>query len=341
MSPYWESQLNPVRQGVNSLGSAIVMAPRIRQQVALMQARQQADQAQAAEAASRGGLLDTQNQRAQLQLAQAMALANRFKQPGAITTDKDGNMVIDKGAIADVASAIGGMGTGANDAANGLANIFKSANAPVQAGLDRTSKESIAAAANAERAGRPVVVPNGATLMAPGGAPLGSGGVTLNPGQQRFAPVSLAGALSQPPASAAADQPPGENDATDAGAPMAALSMQTPVAMVPPKGTPAATMPPGVQAEVFKALLQNEGGGTNTQTALNGLQAAMATANAPAAAPATAASSTVQPPTGPLTMSGIPVAHGQWLAAHPTPANVASFEATYGKGSAAQFLNSQ
>ena len=331
MSPYWESQLQPVRQGVNSLGSAIVMAPRIRQQVALLQARQQADQAQAAEAASRTGLIDTQNQRGQFQLQQALALANRFQQPGAITKDKDGNMVIDKDAVADVASAIGGMGTGANDAAGGLANIFKSVNAPVQAGLERTSKESIAAASDAERANRPLVVPTGGTVMSPTGTPLGSGGVTLNPGQQRFAPVSLAGALSQPP---------GEDDATDAGAPTEPLSMQAPVAAVPAKASPAATLPPGVQAELFKALLANEGGGTNTQTAITGLQRAVATAAAPAAAPAVSAPA-AQSSSSALTLSGIPVAHGQWLAAHPTPANVASFEATYGKGSAAQFLNSQ
>ena len=186
-SAYWDAQTAPFNTGIRSIGQALMQRPYMQamanQRAAMSQfyqAHAGQEEAAAEEARARTTKLGVDTQRGQLQLSSALALADRFKQPGAITQDKEGNLVIDKAAIGDVVSAISGESKDATDASTSIAGLLKGRNEPVQADLNRA---------------KPVVVPTGGTLINPQtGQPIAEGGVTLPPGATRFAP-QIASAL--------------------------------------------------------------------------------------------------------------------------------------------------
>ena len=195
-SAYWQQQTEPFNNGLRTIGAALANRPYMQAMAnnrAMMgqyyQAHAGQEEASAEEARARAGLAGVQTQRGQFQLSSALALADRFKQPGAITQDSEGNLVIDKAAIGDVVSAISGESKDANDASSAIAGLLKGRNLPVQADLDRQNKTNINAATIAGKAAQPVVVPSGGTLVNPQtGKPMTEGGVTLPPGATRFAP---------------------------------------------------------------------------------------------------------------------------------------------------------
>ncbi|MEI6194640.1 MAG: hypothetical protein WCS42_09945 [Verrucomicrobiota bacterium] len=159
-SPYWERQTAGLNQGVNNLTSALIRRPQLQARDALYRAEAERTAAQTGEAGARTGLLNTQNQRGQLQLSQALQLSERFKQPGAITQDAQGNIVIAKDAIGDVMGSMAGMGTGANDAASGIAGLMKAQNQPNQFNLTQALAKN-----------KPQVVGPGAVVLGPDGKP--------------------------------------------------------------------------------------------------------------------------------------------------------------------------
>lgn len=136
-SQYWNAQLEPFNRGVGNIASALIRAPMVRAQAGYLQSREAELQQLAEEAAARTGLLKTQGQRANLQLNQALALAQELQRTGAVTQDADGNTVISKEAAPVLLSGVAGMGTSGNDSANAIGNVLKALNAVPQAGLNR------------------------------------------------------------------------------------------------------------------------------------------------------------------------------------------------------------
>lgn len=130
MPSYWQSDTAPIARGFGNIAQALIQTPRLRAQGALMRA--QGDEAQA-----RTGLLTTQAQRGKMQLSEAMLLAQKLQESGAVTQDADGNTIISKEAAPVILSHLAGMGTSANDSSSAIGGLLKANNAPVQANLTR------------------------------------------------------------------------------------------------------------------------------------------------------------------------------------------------------------
>ena len=176
----------------------------------------------------------------------------------------------------------------------------------------------------ATEAAKPVIIPTGGTMATPAGNVLATGGVTLSPGQDRFAPQG------QP---AAGVQPVGMGSRL--------MAQGQPAA---PKSSAA----DAVRANLVSKLTQTKDpDATNKLAQFDSFVAGQKPTGAPAAQPGAASGAALPGLTGQFTLTGqgvgVPVAHVQWLqqaaaAGTLTPTNVASFEQAYGPGSAAQFL---
>ncbi len=190
-------------QGANNLATALMRRPALQARGQRVQAEADLAGARMGETTARTRLLDTQGDRANLQLAQAMQLAEALQQSGAVTQDADGNTVISKEAAPAILSHVAGMGTGANDSAGAIGNIMTALNKVPQAGLERKSKADISAASDKVRGARPVVGGSGSTIFAPDGTPLAQAAATVAPGGTRLAPA----AGTDLPAAEASGQP--------------------------------------------------------------------------------------------------------------------------------------
>ena len=295
MSAYTDQQLAPLNSGMRNLTSGLQRLAYMRG-MAGMRAPLYAAEAQDAQA--RQGLIGAQTATEKAKTAEIMQRLNlttalQQMSPAAVQALAAGKS--DDPSLAPYLGAAMAM-TGENKG-----DIMKAGQTAV--GLLRSSAGNITGAAgvvnpvsvannaadNAEKAGRPVVVPTGGTMMTPTGTPIGTGGVTLNPGQTRFAPQgNLSAGMAPGNASLASDEL-GEPDATSAATP-------TPAAMTPvASGAPLPVKPGGMikppvnplsspefQTSYYKSLIDE---GTNAPDALN-LVKALAPAQANPATPA-------------------------------------------------------
>jgi hypothetical protein len=332
MSEYWDRQTEGFNQGANNLGRAMIMIPRMRAMQNYrnqeLQIRAAQEQSAAQERAAREGLIGAQtgesNAKTQ-EILKRLSLAEALgaKAAPAIRAFQAGNM--SDPAIDDYLNTASEM-TGANK--GDVVKAFKGSLGTVLAAGGNTklagaveNPVSVAnnEADNAQKAARPVVVGSGATLMKPDGSPLAEGGVTLNPGQNRFAPQNLADAFSgvqlNPQAQPEAQgQPmPSKSSATDAERSRFVAQVLNNDKLDTPekKRTAIETYDAQVGGGLGQALTQ---GAPTPQAQL------------------------VAKPAAQVDLSQIPKAHIQWLAAHQTPENMASFDATYGKGAANSVL---
>lgn len=249
-------------QGANSLGNAMIRIPQIRamQQNRAAQLAIQSGRANALNAEA--GARTEETSAKTKEILQRLTLAEALGQaaPEALKALQSGNVSDPSiGKYVGIASQV----TGANKD-----DVVKTLRETLATALARGGNVAGAAAAenpaavyktdsdNAQKAATPIIAPNNSTLFDKSGNPIAQAASTISPSQTRFAPsTGLADAL-----------------------------MQTGKGEQPLAKPAAPALPASVQSEVFKSLLANEGGGTNTTTALTGLQKAMG--SAPAAQPA-------------------------------------------------------
>jgi hypothetical protein len=291
MSPYWESQMAPLNNGVGNLSAGLARLPMIRAQAAMMGQRAGLYQQEAEKNAADVGLVGAQTDKEKQitsSLANTLALVNKIQTAGpaartAMLAGKQNDPSID-----DLTGAVAAL-TGANkgDVWKSMASSIgtpRAAAGDVQGAANVENPVSVAnnAADNAEKSGRPVIVPSGGTSFTPDGQPIATGGVTLNPGQQRFAPQGNLTVGLQPGQQMTPDQMEdmedgGQPPAAPAGAAASMLPVIASVAPLPPKVAPVKPtpgLPPGVQEQLFKQALANSDGGTNVTQALGALKAA-------------------------------------------------------------------
>jgi hypothetical protein len=300
MSPYWQSQLEPMNRGFQNLSTAFMQLPRLRAQAALLAARQQEQQQAAQEASARTQLLNAQTSGLVAGRLNDQNLTGALKRYALNPQDS--------GAQADVISGFGqAYRKNPQGTAKALGDLFAqfaartgSTNYPNMAALQGNAAQiADSLADNAEKAARPVVVGNGATLMAPTGQPLGSGGFTLNPGQQRYAPSYAPTPLASPPLQLPSAGPAGPASVAGSGnsinpAP-ASTGLQSPIAVN-------SQLPRGAsRAAVSQVFNQAKSGGNTNAPSPGNLNAAPAT---PAALPPTSSVN----PSVPLSQAAPPVA---------------------------------
>lgn len=285
-----------MNRGVQNLSSALMQLPRLRAQAALFAARQQEQQQAAQEAAARTQLLNAQT---------SGLLAGRLNDQNLTSALKRYSLnPQDSGAQADVVS---GFGQAYRKDPQGTAKALGDLFAQFAARNGSTNYANLGAlqgnaaqiannqADNAEKAARPVVVGNGATLMTPAGQPLGNGGFTLNPGQQRYAPTPFTSAFLQMPAAVPA------GPASNAGSGNSTISGSVPPTLQQPMAVNP-QLPRGVsRAAVSQVFNQAKSSGTTNAPSPVNLNAAPA---APTALPPT---SSATPPV-PLSQAAQPAA---------------------------------
>ena len=291
-SPYWQAQVAPFQQGVGSLTAGLTRLPMIQAQGAMLNQRAGLYGQEATEAAARTGLIGAQTDEANsrvAELAQKGALVEALQKyapaaQAAMAAGKLDDPSIDAFTGAD--SALTGVNKGdiQKSFATGLGTILaRGGNVSGAAAVENPVSVSNNAADNATKAARPVVVPTGGTLMDPTGTPLGAGGVTLNPGQNRFGPQSLAGALSANQTGPADVDDPSQQGGEMPAPPLVAQGQPLPVKPVATKAPP--QLPASVLAPLFKQALANSQGGTNTESAVQAVLDANAKVAPPAGAP--------------------------------------------------------
>jgi hypothetical protein len=133
-----------------TIGMGIAQLPMMRAQAANRAAQGQfyvahagQEEAAAEEARARAGLTDTQNQRGQLQLSAAMKAVGILQQPGALTRDDEGNLVLDKDAEQGILASVAGASTGGDDMSKGVGGLVTAGNAANQARLNREVKAAL------------------------------------------------------------------------------------------------------------------------------------------------------------------------------------------------------
>ena len=306
MSPYAQQNFAPITRGIGNISSALMMLPYRQQQMALMAERQRQQQQMEQETAARTGLLKQQTAGLSQDELDASNVSAYAREVAADPTDTDAQ-----------ARLIGGFAKAYKKNPEGAANSLGQLFAQFQARSGSTNFSQMAAlqgqaasiannqANNAQKAAQPMnitgtlVDPQTGEVIAQAPRTLATGATLVAP--EGTAPMgTIASGLPLPPKSSGAD--------------MQAAELQRQAALMQIKMHPEWT--PADVAQFVKT------GDTN---------AAPAAALPPTAAPAVAA----QPaPAAPQ----IPLAHIQWLAQHQTPANIASFDATYGKGAADSVL---
>lgn len=303
MSQYWDSQAAPLNNGLRNLGAGLARLPMYQARAGLYGAQADKANADTDEATARTGLVGAQTETEKAKAAdinQKLNLVQALQNITPVATDALMKGDLQDPAIGQYTGALAAL-TGHNEGdvqktMAGNLGMLLARGGNVQGAANVVNPVAVAnnAADNATTAARPLIVPSGATAMTPSGQPLGTGGVTLNPGQQRFAPQgNLAAALpaeqDADPAEQDADFSPGSVAA--AGAPGATAPAQ-PIASVPPlppkpgaAGKPQ-TLPPGVLNAAFKQYLANSSRGTNADEALAKVNALIGKGGAnPAAEP--------------------------------------------------------
>jgi hypothetical protein len=150
MSPFWQQQIDPFIGAGRTINAGIAQLPMMRAMVANRAAQGQfyvahagQEEAAAEEARARAGLTDTQNQRGQLQLSAAMKAIGILQQPGALTRDDEGNLVLDKDAEQGILASVAGASTGGDDMSKGVGGLVTAGNAANQARLNREAKAAL------------------------------------------------------------------------------------------------------------------------------------------------------------------------------------------------------
>jgi len=290
-SPYWNTQLAPLNQGLGNFAQGLARLPIARAQGAMLSARAGTYQAQGQEDAARTALLSGQLEHLQsgdkAVDAAAKASADYLR---SLQVYQDNPTPENLKALEDSTSTVGGAMSSAQESGNpkiitqAFQNIMSlnqsvGGNTGTAANIANPVAMQENVNDNAEKAGRPVTVPSGGTLMTPGGGVLGAGGVTLNQGQQRFGPQgNLTAGMMAP--SGGPQTPPGDD--------MGDQTPQTPgmVASVPPappkpdKPQASPFTSPEVVTAYYKSLID---AGTNAPDALN-LTKAMAGTKIPSGA---------------------------------------------------------
>ena len=333
--------------GMNNIAAALVRRPQMQARNALYQAEAARNAAMIGEVNARTGLINTQAGDIQKKQAALEALAEEAR--GAITTDKQGRYVFDPQKAPNLTSALLATSKGGNDSAQTLGTFMKAGNSTMESDLDRSNKASIAAAADAERAARPVVAGNGSTVFSGDGSTvLGQAATTLAPGGTRLGPVDDGGnpavegaGVPLPAKSSAVDAQQARFEA-DAKLKMLELNKDwTPEQMSAfiKTGSPNLPAPPVTNVKdtrgIFARLINS---GTIPVT-----NAAPATAGGNLSAVLTSTGNNAAPPqpAAPSAASSqiIPKAHIAYLQAHPDAA--ADFDAKYGSGASAKYLQPQ
>ena len=262
-SPYWNTQLAPLNQGLGNLSQGLARLPIARAQGAMLGARAQSYGAMAQEDAARTALLSGQLEHLQsgdkAVDAAAKASADYLR---TLQLYQDNPAPENLKALEDSTSAAGGAMSAAQKSGNPqiLTSAFQKIMSLNQAVGGNTSQAANIANPvamqenvnnNAQKAATPQIIPSGATQTTQTGQPLSTGGVTLSPAQQRFAPQGNLGVPDVQPAQMVASVSP--NPPT----PPPAARPQTPP-----------FQNPGVLAAIFKQNLVNSSGGTNTDQAI-------------------------------------------------------------------------
>ena len=150
MSQFWEQQTAPLYGAARTIGSGISQIPFMRAMAAnraaqgqFYQAHAGQEEAAAEEARARAGLTDTQNQRGQLQLSAAMKAVGILQQPGALTRDDEGNLVLDKDAEQGILASVAGTSTSGDDMSKGVGGLVTAGNVANQARLNREAKAAL------------------------------------------------------------------------------------------------------------------------------------------------------------------------------------------------------
>ena len=276
MSQYWQAQTEGFQRGLGNLAGGLARLPMARAQGTMLQQRGALYGQEAAEAAAKSGLIGAQTEGEQAKTADLLkkgALVDALQRtaPAALRAMQSGKM--DDPSIDDftgAASALTGYNKGdiQKSMATGLGTILAaSGNTSTAAAVENPVSVQNNSVNAAERTARPVTVPTGGTLMTPAGQPLGTGGVTLSPGQNRFGPQSLAGALqsSQGNLDTSTDPDAIAGDQTSAAPPLVAQGQPLPIK---PAKSEAPQLPASVLAPLFKQALANSNGGTNTVQAV-------------------------------------------------------------------------
>lgn len=183
-SPYWNQQLSGFDQAAGNIGTALMRRPLLQRQAdeqlgrtMVMKSEYDLNSARAGELLQKGKLVETL-QRVAPQ-AQAAMLKQNFDDP-AVQEFVGATAALTGQNKQDVwKAAKQGMGT----------MLALQGNTPMAAAVEDPVSVQNAQVAADERAKRPVVAGSGATVFGPDGKPLAEAAYTLNPGQDRFAPV--------------------------------------------------------------------------------------------------------------------------------------------------------
>jgi hypothetical protein len=342
---YFDNETSGFRQGLSNIATALTRAPQIRaaqaQQQAQFALQQQREAALEQETGARTRLATTQGDIAQQNLKGMQELSAALMR-GMEQTPR-GDYVIKKEAIGDVMSKLPLISKGAGDFGSGFANVIKTQNA----GPDADEKaQATLEQALAVQSAKPWAAPGGSTVMQ-GTNIVGQAAANVPAGNVRTAPAE-----GIAPAAVAVNNP---------GAPKSSAVENTRARFI----SKLLDENSGMDAKSIMAKLkafdaQTGYKGDSSGLPANPLASALSQGSDESETPQEAASETpqdeaVEHPSGMLEQSikeerdvtpvaqqkisnKIPAEHAQWLITHATPQNIASFEKTYGKGSAAKVL---
>lgn len=167
MDAYWQNQISPFTGGIRTIGSALAARPVLRAQQQRQQVIADAEaermQAQTEQAGANTSLLKAKTERENIS-NQALKGLGDLVSKGLITSDAEGNLVVDKSLANQTAGFVMAQAKGANDAGQGLGNLLSGLNRPNQARLERSNKAAMNDADNASVNARPQHVSPGGAL---------------------------------------------------------------------------------------------------------------------------------------------------------------------------------
>ena len=279
-------------RGMGNISTALIRAPLMRQQAALMQARMAEQQQMAQETAARTALLNKQSGQIDYGNSKLNDYADKTAAFDAARSALQDNPSPENKAAYDKAEAAF-MGTAADVKQMPISDFFTAmqkssalrntlGGGPVATSGALVNPASIAnnQADNAEKSARPIVAPNNSTVFSAAGQPVATAATTLAPGQDRFAPsTNISSALQQ----VAQGQPlPDKSSAADQ---QAAILAREAIMAANKDGSGAVTNSPGNIMSQFKQVMPAPAAPAAQPSALpaSGAPAAPAAQAAPAA----------------------------------------------------------